>query len=43
VIIKVTLQGYIKSGALSSVKQKIRGGKGKSGITTREEDTVVQT
>ncbi|MDB9767978.1 DNA topoisomerase 4 subunit A, partial [Candidatus Pelagibacter sp.] len=35
VIITVTLQGYIKRGALSSVKQQKRGGKGKSGITTR--------
>ena len=43
VIITVTLQGYIKRGALSSVKQQKRGGKGKSGITTREQDSVVQT
>ncbi|MDC3356375.1 DNA gyrase subunit A [Candidatus Pelagibacter ubique] len=43
VIITVTLQGYIKRGALSSVKQQKRGGKGKSGITTRDEDSVVQT
>jgi len=43
VIITVTLQGYIKRGALSSVKQQKRGGKGKSGITTREADSVVQT
>ena len=41
VIITVTLQGYIKRGALSSVKQQKRGGKGKSGITTRGEDSVV--
>jgi DNA gyrase subunit A len=43
VIITVTLQGYIKRGALSSVKQQKRGGKGKSGITTRDQDSVVQT
>ena len=43
VIITVTLQGYIKRGALKSVKQQKRGGKGKSGIKTREEDSVVQT
>ena len=43
VIITVTLQGYIKRGALSNVKQQKRGGKGKAGITTREEDSVVQT
>ena len=42
VIITVTLQGYIKRGALSSVKQQKRGGKGKSGIKTRGEDSVVQ-
>jgi len=43
VIITVTLQGYIKRGALSGVKQQKRGGKGKSGIKTRGEDSVVQT
>tara|TARA_Y100001970_G_scaffold227443_1_gene281421 strand:+ start:756 stop:3326 length:2571 start_codon:yes stop_codon:yes gene_type:complete len=43
VIITVTFQGYIKRGALSGVKQQKRGGKGKSGIKTREEDSVVQT
>jgi len=43
VIITVTLQGYIKRGALSNLKQQKRGGKGKSGITTRGEDSVVQT
>ncbi|MBT4959139.1 MAG: DNA gyrase subunit A, partial [Flavobacteriaceae bacterium] len=43
VIITVTLQGYIKRGALSSVKQQKRGGRGKSGITTRDQDSVVQT
>ena len=43
VIITVTLQGYIKRGALKSVKQQKRGGKGKTGIKTRDEDSVVQT
>jgi len=43
VIITVTLQGYIKRGALSDVKQQKRGGKGKSGITTRDADSVVKT
>tara|TARA_A100000164_G_scaffold376401_1_gene413388 strand:- start:631 stop:3009 length:2379 start_codon:yes stop_codon:yes gene_type:complete len=43
VIITVTLQGYIKRGALSSVRAQKRGGKGKSGIKTREQDSVVQT
>ena len=42
VIITVTLQGYIKRGALSTVKQQKRGGKGKTGIVTRDEDSVVQ-
>ncbi|MDC1010869.1 DNA gyrase C-terminal beta-propeller domain-containing protein [Candidatus Pelagibacter sp.] len=43
VIITVTLQGYIKRGALSNVKQQKRGGKGKSGIITRDADSVIQT
>ena len=43
VIITVTHQGYIKRGALSNVKQQKRGGKGKTGIKTRDEDSVVQT
>jgi len=43
VIITVTLQGYIKRGPLSNVKQQKRGGKGKSGITTRDEDSVIKT
>jgi len=43
VIITVTFQGYIKRSALSNLKQQKRGGKGKSGITTRDEDSVVQT
>ncbi len=43
VIITITHQGYIKRGSLSNVKQQKRGGKGKSGIKTRDEDSVVQT
>jgi len=43
VIITVTLQGYIKRGSLEGVKQQKRGGKGKSGITTRDQDSVIQT
>ncbi len=43
VLITVTLQGYIKRGSLNSVKKQKRGGKGKTGITTRNEDSVVQT
>ena len=43
VILTVTLQGYIKRGPLRTVKQQKRGGKGKTGIVTREEDSVIQT
>ena len=43
VLITVTLQGYIKRSSLSGLKQQKRGGKGKSGIKTRQEDSVVQT
>ena len=43
VIITITLQGYIKRGALSNVKQQKRGGKGRTGIKTRDQDSVVQT
>ena len=43
VLITVTLKGYIKRGSLSNVKQQKRGGKGKTGIKTREEDSVIQT
>ena len=43
VLITVTLQGYIKRGSLKSVKTQKRGGKGKTGMTTRHEDSVVQT
>ena len=42
VVINITNQGYIKRGSLSSVKSQKRGGKGKTGITTREEDFVVR-
>ena len=42
-LITVTLQGYIKRGSLNTVKTQKRGGKGKTGITTRNEDSVVQT
>ena len=42
VVITITHKGYIKRGSLSSVKIQKRGGKGKSGIKTRDEDYVVQ-
>ena len=43
VIITVTLQGYIKRASLNNLKTQKRGGKGKTGITTRNEDSVIQT
>jgi len=42
VVVTITHKGYIKRGALSSVKIQKRGGKGKAGIKTRDEDYVVQ-
>ena len=44
VLITVTLQGYIKTWFSRQCKKlKKRGGKGKTGITTRNENSVVQT
>ena len=42
VVITITQKGYIKRGSLSSVKIQKRGGKGKAGIKTRDEDFVIQ-
>ena len=42
VVVTITQKGYIKRGSLSSLKIQKRGGKGKSGIKTRDEDYVVQ-
>ena len=42
IVITITHKGYIKRGSLSSLKIQKRGGKGKAGIKTREEDFVVQ-
>ncbi len=42
VVISITNQGYIKRSPLSSLKAQKRGGKGKTGISTRSEDFVVQ-
>ena len=42
VVINITNKGYVKRGSLSSVKSQKRGGKGKTGITTREEDFVIR-
>ena len=42
VVITITLKGYIKRGPLTRFKQQKRGGKGKTSIKTRDEDSVVQ-
>ena len=42
VVINITNQGYIKRSLLTSLKAQKRGGKGKTGIITRDEDFVVQ-
>ncbi len=42
VVINITKQGYIKRSPLTSLKAQKRGGKGKTGIVTRDEDFVVQ-
>ena len=42
VVITITHKGYIKRGSLSLLKIQKRGGKGKAGIKTRDEDFVVQ-
>ena len=42
VVINITKQGYIKRSSLTMLKTQKRGGKGKSGMVTRDEDFVVQ-
>ena len=42
VVINITNQGYIKRSPLDSLKAQKRGGSGKKGIVTRDEDFVVQ-
>ena len=42
VVIAITHKGYIKRGSLGAIKSQKRGGKGKTGIKTREEDFVIQ-
>ena len=42
VVITITHKGYIKRSSLGAVKAQKRGGKGKSGIKTRDEDFVIQ-
>ena len=42
IVVTLTNQGYIKRSPLTSVKLQKRGGKGKIGIKTREEDFVTE-
>jgi len=42
VVITITHKGYIKRGPLTSLKIQKRGGKGKTGMQTRDEDYVIQ-
>ncbi len=42
VVINITSQGYIKRSPLESLKTQKRGGSGRKGIVTREEDFVIQ-
>jgi DNA gyrase subunit A len=42
VVITITHKGYIKRGPLTSLKIQKRGGKGKSGMQTRDEDYVIK-
>ena len=42
VVINITNQGYIKRKSLNFIESSKRGGKGKTGMTTRDEDFVVQ-
>ena len=42
VVVTITHKGYIKRNPLSSVKIQKRGGKGKTGIITRDEDYVIK-
>ena len=42
VVINITKQGYIKRSPLNTLRTQKRGGKGKTGMTTRDEDFVVQ-
>ncbi|MFA9200093.1 MAG: DNA gyrase subunit A [Cypionkella sp.] len=39
-VVTVTLDGYIKRTPLSSFRAQIRGGKGRAGMATKEEDAV---
>lgn len=41
-VVTVSLKGYIKRVPLATYRAQRRGGKGRSGVTTREEDVVTQ-
>ena len=41
-VVTVTLGGYIKRVPLATYRSQHRGGKGRAGMTTKEEDTVAQ-
>lgn len=41
-VVTVTMGGYIKRTPLSTYRSQRRGGKGKSGITVRDEDVIVK-
>src|SRR3546814_4360489 len=40
-VVTVTLQGYIKRTSLDSFRAQARGGKGRAGMTTKDEDAVI--
>ncbi len=42
VVVTVSLKGYIKRVPLSTYRAQRRGGKGRSGVTTRDEDVVTR-
>ena len=41
-VVTVTVQGYLKRTTLDSFRAQARGGKGRSGMTTKEEDVVTE-
>ena len=41
-VVTVTMTGYIKRTALSTFREQKRGGKGRSGMSTKDEDVVTE-
>src|SRR3546814_19520677 len=41
-VVTVTVQGYIKRTPLESFRSQARGGKGRSGMTTKDEDAITE-